>query len=208
MDLQCIATEMGDRSKSFKLLINAWRGLALGLAALCVVLAPSTAAASEAAAWEALKRGAIVLFRHANAPGGGDPAGFRLGDCATQRNLDETGRQQARRIGEAFRARGITPGAVLSSQWCRTRETVDLAFPGQGIAEPAFNSFFDDRSQGPARTAAARPILLGWRGPGALLVSTHQVNIAALTGISPASGEGIVLQREGRALKVVGRIRP
>ncbi|MBX9748005.1 MAG: histidine phosphatase family protein [Roseococcus sp.] len=131
---------------------------------------------------------------------------MRLGECATQRNLDTEGRAQAIRIGEALRARGVAVGAVLTSQWCRTTETAELAFPGRGRSEPAFNSFFADRSTGPAQTEAARRLLLGWGGPGALFVSTHQVNITALTRIVPASGEGIVLQ--AGSLTVVGRIKP
>jgi hypothetical protein len=165
-------------------------------------------AAAEDAAWQALRGGGVVLFRHAIAPGGGDPPGMRLGDCATQRNLDDAGRTQARRIGEAFRRAGIGVGSVLASAWCRTLETAELAFPGRVVVEPAFNSFFADRGEGPARTAAARAILLAWRGPGALFVSTHQVNVTALTGIFPASGEGVVLRREGAVLVVAGRIRP
>lgn len=173
---------------------------------LCL-LAPR-AAASEPATWAALRQGGIALFRHAHAPGGGDPPGMRLGDCTSQRNLDATGRAQAIRIGEALRGQGVAVGAVLTSEWCRTRETAELAFPGLARAEPIFNSFFADRSTGPAQTEAARALLLGWAGPGALVVSTHQVNITALSGIIPASGEGIVLRREGNALLVVGRIRP
>ncbi|MGK7869942.1 histidine phosphatase family protein [Falsiroseomonas sp. E2-1-a20] len=167
-------------------------------------------------AWDALREGGIVLFRHALAPGGGDPPGMRLGDCATQRNLSAEGRAQAVRIGQAFRERGIAVGAVLASGWCRARETADLAFPGHARREPVFDSFFADRAAGPAQTEAARRMLLGWSGPGALVVSTHQVNITALTGalsasgvgIFPASGEGIVLARRDGALAVVGRIRP
>jgi phosphohistidine phosphatase SixA len=165
-------------------------------------------AASEAAAWEALRAGAVALFRHATAPGTGDPPGMRLDDCATQRNLDESGRAQARRIGEAFRAEGVVVGAVLTSRWCRARETADLAFPGLARAEPAFDSFFDERAEGPARTARARRILLDWGGPGALVVATHQVNITGLTGVVPSSGEGVVLKRSGGDLVVVGRVKP
>lgn len=179
--------------------------LALGLGAL---LPARQASASEAAAWEALRQGGIVLFRHAHAPGGGDPAGMRLGECATQRNLDGRGREQAIRIGSALRAQGVAVDAVLTSQWCRTTETAELAFPGRSRGEPIFNSFFSDRSTGPAQTEAARRLLLAWTGPGALFVSTHQVNITALTQIVPASGEGIVLQPRGRDLLVVGRIQP
>jgi phosphohistidine phosphatase SixA len=133
---------------------------------------------------------------------------MRLGDCATQRNLDAAGRAQARSIGAAFRTAGIDVGAVLASAWCRTAETAELAFPGRVAVEPAFNSFFDAPGEGPARTAAARAILLSWTGPRALVVSTHQVNITALTGIVPVPGEGVLLRREGSALAVVGRIRP
>ncbi|WP_431301897.1 histidine phosphatase family protein [Sediminicoccus sp. BL-A-41-H5] len=181
----------------------------LRLLLLLALLWPTASTrADEAAAWAALRDGAIVLFRHAHAPGGGDPGGMRLGECATQRNLDATGRAQAVRIGEALREKGVPVGAVLTSEWCRTRETADLAFPGQARAEPIFNSFFADRRTGPAQTEAARALLLGWSGPGTLFVSTHQVNITGLTRIVPASGEGVVLRREGAELLVVGRIRP
>jgi hypothetical protein len=159
-------------------------------------------------AWDALREGGIVLFRHALAPGGGDPQGMRLGDCATQRNLSAEGRAQAARIGQAFRERGIAVGAVLASGWCRTMETADLAFPGRATRETDFDSFFADRGTGPAQTEAAGRQLLGWSGPGVLFVSTHQVNITALTGIFPASGEGIVLARRDGELVVAGRIRP
>ncbi len=80
-------------------------------------------------AWAELRGREIVLFRHANAPGTGDPLGFAIGDCSTQRNLDERGRAQARAIGAAFRTRGIRVGRVLSSHWCRSRDTAELAFP-------------------------------------------------------------------------------
>ena len=133
---------------------------------------------------------------------------MRLGDCATQRNLDEAGRAQARRIGEALRAERVAVGAVLASRWCRARETADLAFPGLARAEPAFDSFFDERAEGPERTARAQRVLLDWGGPGTLVVATHQVNITALTGVVPSSGEGVVLKPSGGDLVVVGRVRP
>ncbi|MCZ8182679.1 MAG: histidine phosphatase family protein [Beijerinckiaceae bacterium] len=166
------------------------------------------ARAAEGPAWDSLLRGAIVLFRHSNAPGTGDPPGFRLGDCTTQRNLDQAGRDQARRIGEAFRSRGIAVGQVLASRWCRAQETASLAFPGRVVGEPAFDSFFDARERREAATAAARRILEGWQGPGALVVATHQVNITALTGIVPRSGEGVVLRIENGEFRIIGRIQP
>ena len=184
--------------------------LARVLIASPFLLSPTFAAATEPdqAAWQALRDGAIVLFRHATAPGIGDPPRFRLGDCATQRNLDVAGRDEAVRIGVAVRAHRVPIGGVLSSQWCRTRETADLAFPGLAKEEPIFNSFFDNVADDPRQTAAARALLTAWKGPGTLVVVTHQVNVTALTGIYPASGEGVVLTSDGRALRVVGRIAP
>jgi phosphohistidine phosphatase SixA len=182
---------------------------ALGLAA---VMAPAAlagrASATEADGWAALQAGGIALFRHANAPGTGDPPGMQLGACHTQRNLDAVGRAEAQRIGQAFRARAIAIGDVWASQWCRASETAELGFSGRWRVETAFNSFFGDRAVGPAQTAEARRKLLAWAGQGALVVVTHQVNITALTGIVPASGEAVVLTREGGELRVVGRLRP
>lgn len=165
-----------------------------------------------------LKDGSIVLFRHAEAPGVGDPPGFKLNDCSTQRNLDDTGRAQARRIGAQIRAQGVRVGAVRSSQWCRTRETARLAFPQQDVHDdPDFNSFFGDSAGGAEQSARALATLRQWRGPGTLVVVTHQVNITALTGIVPGSGEGVVVQPAPRAtaatstargLLVTGHLRP
>ena len=183
------------------------RAIALALALLPA--APlSAAGADEAAAWAALREGAIVLFRHANAPGVGDPPQFKLGDCGTQRNLDESGRAQSRRLGERLKRESVPVSAVWASQWCRTRETAELAALGPVREVAAFNSFFGDRGDEPAQTAAARALLLGWRERGTLVVVTHQVNIRALTGQGAASGEGVVLRRQGQALAVVGRITP
>jgi phosphohistidine phosphatase SixA len=170
-------------------------------------------AQTDDAAWAALlASGSIVLFRHALAPGGGDPPGFKLDDCATQRNLSEEGKTQATRIGQTLRQRGVKVQAVWHSAWCRTRDTAQLAFPdlreSAYRAEPAFNSFFSDRSTSAAQTTAARKLLLAWPGPGALVVVTHQVNITALTEIFAQPGEGIVLQRQGQRLQIKGKILP
>lgn len=192
-----------------KILSKLWLQCAIVVTAAhgCVFSAHATE--DDKAAWAALKKpGAIVLFRHANAPGVGDPAGRALDDCSTQRNLDEEGRAQARRIGERFRAQGINVEAVLSSQWCRTRDTAQLAFPGFPKDAPAFNSFFSDRSNEAAQTEAARKQLLAWRGTGVLVVVTHQVNITALTGSAATSGEGVVLHRRGRELVVAAKVNP
>lgn len=158
-----------------------------------------------------LRDGDVVLYRHVLAPGGGDPPGFRHGDCSTQRNLSDEGRAQARRLGEALRQRlgGLRVAAVWASPWCRTLETARLAFPTPP-AEPqaAFGSFFSEADQEADRLAAARALLAAWRGPGVLVVVTHQVNITGLSGVYPASGEGVALRRTGDGLAVLGRIEP
>ncbi|MGL4636814.1 MAG: histidine phosphatase family protein [Beijerinckiaceae bacterium] len=182
-----------------------WRLFLMLFVALCSV---SPASASQEAAWSALKAGAIVLFRHANAPGGGDPPGMKIGDCSTQRNLDEAGRDQAKRIGASFRQRGIAVGEVLASQWCRSEETARLAFGELTKAEPVFNSFFAERSKAEGQSTAAKAILSNWQNKGSLVIVTHQVNITALTGIVPASGEGVVVRIQDGRVVVVGRIAP
>ncbi|MCF8210251.1 MAG: hypothetical protein K9K38_12765 [Rhodoferax sp.] len=97
--------------------------------------------AATAQGWSSVATVTIVLFRHAQAPGGGDPPGFKLNDCSTQRKLSTEGKAQGGRIGAEFRKQRIAVGAVWSAQWCRTRETADLAFPGQRVYQPACNSF-------------------------------------------------------------------
>jgi len=155
-------------------------------------LAPGAVPADEAV-WEALARpGAVAVMRHALAPGTGDPPDFRLGDCTTQRNLDERGRAQARAIGAAFRAKGIAVDRVLTSQWCRCRETADLLDIGAVEELPALNSFFADRSTVDAQTEATEAFLREVSERQRVVLVTHQVNITALTGVYPSSGEIIV----------------
>lgn len=155
-----------------------------------------------------LQPGSVVLIRHALAPGVGDPERFALNDCSTQRNLNDEGRAQAVRIGKFFRQLPVPVEAVWSSQWCRTRETADLAFPGQRIDQAAFNSFFGEPDAAPAQTQAARALLNAWAGKGLLVVVTHQVNITAITGVVPASGEAVVLGRRNGVWAVTGRLTP
>ncbi len=192
------------------------RLLAIGLASLMAGAAAPGPAGAQAATTDAppaLADGDVLLFRHAIAPGGGDPPGWRLGDCSTQRNLDDSGRQQAQRIGAVLRARGLRIAALWVSPWCRTRETAAMAFPGQALLEqPAFASFFDNPARAEAQTREARALLRQWQtsrpARGQLVVVTHQVNITALTGIHPASGEGVLLRWGPDGWQPAGRIAP
>jgi phosphohistidine phosphatase SixA len=186
------------------------RGLvATMVAAIALVFSTSTASADEAL-WTALREGrAVAIMRHALAPGTGDPAEFRLDDCSTQRNLSDQGRDQARAIGAQFRANHIGTAAIRTSQWCRCLETARLLDLGPVEELPALNSFFRNRAREPEQTAATKSFLSDWDGARPLVLVTHQVNITALTGVFPTSGEivvvGLPLSDEA---EVLGTIQP
>lgn len=186
------------------LLLLTGLALAAGLQA-----APLRAETGEAALWRGLAEGRLVaLMRHAEAPGTGDPAGFRLGDCATQRNLDEGGRAQARATGALFRAQGIGQARVFTSQWCRCRETAELLGLGPVEALPALNSFFSDRARRGPQSEATLVFLAGLPAGAPVVLVTHQVNIAALTDVFPRSGEIVVARPGDQGLEVAGRLGP
>jgi phosphohistidine phosphatase SixA len=173
-----------------------------------VLLLAAGAARADPAFWTAARAdGTHLLMRHARAPGTGDPAGFQLGDCATQRNLDDQGREQARRIGEAIRAAGISVDLVLSSAWCRASDTAALLGLGPVVPEHSLNSFFADRSNAGRATADLTRRLAALAGRKAVLV-THQVNISALTGVYPAAGEilAITVRPDGAGVDLRGRL--
>lgn len=178
---------------------------------LCLLIFSPTTHAADAgddALWQRLRgNGVIVLMRHAaTTPGIGDPPGFELGKCATQRNLSAAGRDDARAIGAAFRHHNIVPGAVWSSRWCRCLETARLAFDGVK-PEPTLDSMFNvDEASGAARVRDLYNRLEEWRGMGPLVLVTHDVNIRALTGEYVAQGEMVLtVLRDGR-LEVIGRL--
>jgi phosphohistidine phosphatase SixA len=165
------------------------------------------AGADDAAnAWKALRAGGhVALMRHADAPGGaGDPPGFRVDDCATQRNLSEKGRADAEKIGSRLKREGIAFEKILSSPWCRCIDTAKLLNLGTVETEATFGNVVVLRDQRETLTAGARVLVARWTVPGNLLVVTHGANISALTGISPASGE-IVVVRSGSS-EAVGRL--
>lgn len=175
------------------------RGAAIAASAWLLISPAARAQGGGDSLWAALAEpGHIALMRHADAPGVGDPPNFRLRDCATQRNLGEAGRAQARRLGNELRRRGIRVSLVLSSQWCRARETAQLMAVGAIEEAPeALNSFFGRAGEREVATAALRSRLAGLPlDAGAVLMVTHQVNITALTGVYPQSGEIVVLRRE------------
>jgi len=178
------------------------------LVAALLAGACTLADADDSAAWAALRRdGAVALVRHADAPGVGDPPGWKLGDCPSQRNLSERGRAEARAVGMRLRAERIAIGHVVSSPWCRCVDTATLVDAGAVQIEPTFANAFVLSEQRAALREGGRALLARWRGPGVLLVVTHGENIAALTGASPAPAEIVVVAAaDDAALRVIGSI--
>ncbi|WP_298833140.1 histidine phosphatase family protein [uncultured Piscinibacter sp.] len=178
------------------------------LAGLAAPAWPGSAAAGDA---EALLRqgGVVIAFRHALAPGTFDPPGFRIGDCATQRNLSEEGRAQARRIGEWFATRSLKPARVRSSPWCRCIDTATLAFgppevesslgSPRGYPEATNAESIHRLRRAVAAASARRDRFEAW--------VTHMFVLSALVGEGSGSGEGLVLRADATgAPKVLARL--
>ena len=171
--------------------------------------AADTAVADEATnAWNALRAGGhVALMRHADAPGGfGDPPGFRVEDCATQRNLSSKGRADAAKIGGRLRQEGIAFEKIVSSPWCRCIDTAKLLNVGIVETEATFGNVVVLRDQRETLTSGGRAFIAKWTARGNLLVLTHGANIHALTGISPASGEIVVIKGGSERAAPVGRL--
>lgn len=177
-----------------------------------VVIAPSQARADDGAVLQALHAGGVaVLLRHTRTtPGQGDPPGWRLEDCSTQRNLDAEGRAHARRLGAWFKQKRVAPTAVRSSPWCRTRDTARLAF-GRSQDWSALANLFENRAPARANIERMRRYVGELRrGEVAVLVS-HGSTISAFVGEYLAQGEAVVVRGVRGAngeqqVVVVGRI--
>lgn len=174
--------------------------------------APSASALSEKTIALLKSGGHVILMRHAQTVSGtGDPAGFKLGDCATQRNLSDSGREDARRFGEMLRQGGVVIGRVLSSPWCRCIDTAKLALPDSSVAEDAsLSSFFAVRDPAERQDALGRmrATIAGWSGPGNLLMVSHQQTISALAKEHLAQGAMLVLKPKPGGFDVVADDQP
>jgi phosphohistidine phosphatase SixA len=187
------------------------RVAALLVAVIFSTLFPQQVVARDLAIWDKLQgtnpRGYVLLMRHALAPGVGDPENFKLGDCSTQRNLSDEGRQDAREIGEWLERRDIPILRVESSRWCRARETAELLGIGKVRANKNLDSLFEDADPiGDPQTANIRKRIVDHRQSRGLLVMVgHFVNVSALTGVGLESGEGVLVRANSRGeIKVVG----
>lgn len=178
-------------------------------AALLLAMSAIHSARADESLWSLLKGGGqVVLMRHAlTTPGVGDPEGMRLADCATQRNLSDEGRAHARVVGEAFRARAIPVTQVLSSPWCRCLETARLAFGTEPQASPALGNLFGRADPQGRQIGQMRALVSRKPSGGNLVLVSHGSTILALTGVSPATGEMVVVTPQGDGKFVVaGRL--
>jgi phosphohistidine phosphatase SixA len=161
-----------------------------------VTLAMAGVESDQAEMIERMKAGGhILMIRHALAPGTGDPANFRIGDCSTQRNLDDRGRKQAKAIGDWLRSNGIISARVFSSQWCRCLETAELLEMGPVVEFPALNSFYELTQDRQPNLKALRKFIAEQPSDGVLVILvTHLVTISAIADTGVSSGEGVLLK--------------
>jgi phosphohistidine phosphatase SixA len=173
-----------------------------------------SASANELAIWDKLQgtnpKGYVLLLRHSYAPGIGDPENFRLGDCSTQRNLNEIGRQDAKDIGDWLKRREIKILRVESSRWCRAKETAQLLDLGKVRLNRNLDSLFEESDlENHPQTKRIRKQILDHRNKSGLLVMVgHFVNIGALTDIGVGSGEGVLIRADSNGVFQVAGFTP
>jgi broad specificity phosphatase PhoE len=181
-------------------------------ALLAAVSIGATPALAQSDAWALLKQPRHVVFmRHSDAPGSGgygDPPGYRLDDCATQRNLSDEGRAHARRTGEAFRKNGATFDRVLTSPWCRCKETAQLALGKEAEVYTPLSNLVGRSQHRDEQVKALKAYLADLQPNTRVLFVTHGIVIGALTGVNPASGEMVIVKvGAGGEPTVAGRLK-
>ena len=186
------------------------RYVLLILAGFVCAISDGTRAAEAVALAELAKAGRVLMLRHANAPGTGDPSNFSLDDCSTQRNLDQAGRAQALALGRRLAQAGVRQARVYSSQWCRCLDTARLLNLGPVEPLPALNSFYARSQERETTLAALRAFLAGLPTTGApAVLVTHQVTINAFTGEDTVSGGGSLFELNGSGEpRLLGSIKP
>ncbi len=174
-------------------------------------LTAQSSSANELLIWDKLQgtapKGYVLLMRHSYAPGVGDPDNFKVNDCSTQRNLSDVGRQDAKDVGEWLQRREIKIFRVETSRWCRAKETAQLLGLGKVRLNKNLDSLFEEADAlNHPQTAAVRKQIQNHRNKiGLLVLVGHYVNIAALTGVGVASGEGILIKANAQGeFKVFG----
>lgn len=165
---------------------------------VCLSLLVAGAQPASAGLLEDLTDGQhVLMMRHADAPGVGDPAGYKLDQCATQRNLGEVGRQQSVLTGRWLSSQGVTNPKIFSSAWCRCQDTARLMALGAVTVERSLNSFFDDMSLANSQTTALHKFItasLKSHPKQPLILVTHHVNIEAFTGRVVSVGDMLLVR--------------
>ena len=148
--------------------------------------------------------GKLIFIRHAIAPGNGDPNNFNLEDCSTQRNLNEKGIKQSQKIGFFFKNNKIKIDKVISSEWCRCKDTAQIAF-GKFETFNALNSFYDEKfSKNEFKQIEdLQKYINSWDSKKNLVLVTHFVVISSILNIASSSGEVIISDKN---LKVIGTV--
>ena len=149
--------------------------------------------------------GKLIFIRHAYAPGSGDPNNFNLNDCSTQRNLSEDGRKQAQYIGNFFTKNKIKIDKVLSSEWCRCKETAEIAFK-EYTANSFLNSFYSLKyaKNKDKQIKALNDYIINLKSNKNLILVTHYVLISEVLGYGPSSGEIVVSDKN---FNIIGSIK-
>ena len=145
-----------------------------------------------------LKNGNKLIFiRHAYAPGGGDPKNFDIIDCSTQRNLDERGKKQAKKIGDFFTKNQISFDRVYSSEWCRCKDTAKIAFR-EYEAKNFLNSFFSYKFSinKNEQMKNLKKFVKNYPNPKNIIFVTHYVVITEALNYAPASGEIVISDKQ------------
>ena len=137
--------------------------------------------------------GKLIFIRHAYAPGSGDPDNFNLNDCSTQRNLSKEGQRQAEYIGKFFRNNKVKIDKVLSSEWCRCKETAEIAF--KDFSTNSFlNSFYSSKyaKNKDKQIKMLKNYVIKFKSDKNLILITHYVLISEVLNYAPSSGEIVV----------------
>jgi phosphohistidine phosphatase SixA len=140
--------------------------------------------------------GKIIFIRHAYAPGGGDPDGFDILNCASQRNLNSEGITQSKRIRKFFKENNIKIDKVLSSEWCRCKDTAKYAFDNYKT-KTFLNSFFSQKFayNKDKQIKELKDYIINWEGKKNLILVTHYVVISEILNVSTSSGEIVITDR-------------
>ena len=160
---------------------------------------------NEVQVLENLKKGGNLIFiRHAYAPGGGDPDNFDIADCSTQRNLSNSGKEQSKKIGIFFEQNQIPVDQVISSEWCRCKETAQIAF-NKFETKNFLNSFFSEKfaKNKKKQIKELKKYILNWNGEKNLVLVTHYVVISEALNYAPSSGEIVISDKN---FKKIGNI--